>query len=162
MISPNFVPLEEWARENDLRFASRAELIANPKVQALYEGIVEGINGNLARFEKLKRVLLVADEFTADNGVLTPTMKLKQARDRRALQEADRRAVRTGRSNGCAVALQPMHLQELLQRKLASSNTTLTKFDAISSNAGDRSLSLPAKRCLKDVRSTAPLTPSRV
>ena len=83
MISPNFILLEEWARENDLRFASRAELIANPKVQALYEGIVEGINGNLARFEKLKRVLLVADEFTADNGVLTPTMKLK----RRVIEE---------------------------------------------------------------------------
>ena len=83
MISPNFALLEEWARENDIPFASRAELIANPKVQALYEGIVEGINGNLARFEKLKRVLLVADEFTADNGVLTPTMKLK----RRVIEE---------------------------------------------------------------------------
>jgi long-chain acyl-CoA synthetase len=57
---------------------SRADLIANPKVQALYEGIVEGINQNLARFEKLKRVLLVADEFTADNGALTPTMKLRR------------------------------------------------------------------------------------
>src|ERR1019366_482415 len=73
----------EWARENSVPFASRAELIANPKVQALYEGIVEGINGNLARFEKLKRVLLVADEFTPDNGVLTPTMKLK----RRVIEE---------------------------------------------------------------------------
>ncbi len=83
MISPNFILLEEWARENDVSCASRAELIASPKVQALYEGIVEGINGNLARFEKLKRVLLVADEFTADNGVLTPTLKLK----RRVIEE---------------------------------------------------------------------------
>jgi len=83
MVSPNFVLLEDWARENNVSFASRAELIANPKVQALYEGIVEGINGNLARFEKLKRVLLVADEFTADNGALTPTMKLR----RRVIEE---------------------------------------------------------------------------
>ena len=36
------------------------------------------MNQNLARFEKLKRVMLVADEFTADNGALTPTMKLKR------------------------------------------------------------------------------------
>ncbi len=78
MVSPNFALLEEWARENDVSFTSRAELIADPKVLALYEGIVEGINGNLARFEKLKRVLLVADEFTADNGALTPTMKLRR------------------------------------------------------------------------------------
>jgi long-chain acyl-CoA synthetase len=78
LVSPNFGPLEEWARENNVGFESRAKLVANPKVQALYEGIVEDINQNLARFEKLKRVMLVADEFTIDNGVLTPTMKLKR------------------------------------------------------------------------------------
>jgi long-chain acyl-CoA synthetase len=44
----------------------------------LYEGVVESVNQNLARFEKLKRVMLVPDEFTADNGALTPTMKLKR------------------------------------------------------------------------------------
>lgn len=89
LISPNFVLLEEWARENNIPFASRAELIANPKVQAVYEGIVEGINGNLARFEKLKRVLLVADEFSADNGALTPTMKLR----RRVIEERYKRQI---------------------------------------------------------------------
>jgi long-chain acyl-CoA synthetase len=83
LVSPNFAALEEWARENEIAFTSRADLIANPKVQALYEGIVEGINQNLARFEKLKRVLLVADEFTADDGALTPTMKLR----RRVIEE---------------------------------------------------------------------------
>ena len=89
LVSPNFVPLEAWAKENDIPFTSRAELIANPKVQALYEEIVEGINGNLARFEKLKRVLLVADEFTAENGALTPTMKLR----RRVIEERYRRQI---------------------------------------------------------------------
>jgi len=83
LISPNFRPLEEWARENSIPFTSRAELIADPKVQALYESIVEAINTNLARFEKLKRVMLVADEFTVDNGALTPTMKLR----RRVIEE---------------------------------------------------------------------------
>ena len=78
MISPNFAALEEWAQANEIAFSSRAELVANPKVQSLYEGIVEGINQNLARFEKLKRVMLVPDEFTADNGALTPTLKLRR------------------------------------------------------------------------------------
>jgi long-chain acyl-CoA synthetase len=89
IVSPNFVQLEDWARENNVSFASRAELVAHPKVQSLYEGIIEGINGNLARFEKLKRVLLVADEFTADNGALTPTMKLR----RRVIEERYRREI---------------------------------------------------------------------
>jgi long-chain acyl-CoA synthetase len=78
IISPNFPLLEDWARTNELPFASRAELVANPKVQALYEQIIEATNQNLARFEKLKRVLLVADEFTVENGALTPTMKLRR------------------------------------------------------------------------------------
>ncbi len=83
MVSPNFTLLEDWARTNNVTFSSRAELVANPKVQALYEGIVEEVNQKLARFEKLKRVLLVPDEFTPDNGALTPTMKLR----RRVIEE---------------------------------------------------------------------------
>jgi long-chain acyl-CoA synthetase len=78
MISPNFQLLEEWARTNEISFSSRADLVANPKVQAVYEGIVDSINQNLARFEQLKRVLLVADEFTPENGIMTPTLKLKR------------------------------------------------------------------------------------
>jgi long-chain acyl-CoA synthetase len=78
ILSPNFPQLEEWARSNHIPVASRAELVAHPKVQALYEQVVDGVNQNLARFEKLKRVMLVADEFSADNGALTPTMKLRR------------------------------------------------------------------------------------
>jgi long-chain acyl-CoA synthetase len=78
IVSPNFALLEGWAHNNNIAFSSRAELVADRKVQALYEGIVEEVNQNLARFEKLKRVMLVPDEFTADNGALTPTMKLRR------------------------------------------------------------------------------------
>jgi long-chain acyl-CoA synthetase len=83
IISPNFTVLEDWARTNDIAFSSRAELVGNPKVQALYDGVVDEVNQKLARFEKLKRVLLVADEFSPDNGALTPTMKLR----RRVIEE---------------------------------------------------------------------------
>lgn len=89
IVSPNFVALEQWARANNIPFASRQELVANPKVQSLYEEIVESVNQNLARFEKLKRVMLVADEFTAENGALTPTMKLK----RRVIEERYREQI---------------------------------------------------------------------
>jgi long-chain acyl-CoA synthetase len=89
VVSPNFALLEDWARNNDVTFSSRAELVASPRVQALYEGIVEEVNQNLARFEKLKRVLLVPDEFTADNGALTPTLKLR----RRVIEERFRNQI---------------------------------------------------------------------
>jgi len=89
LISPNFAVLEDWAHENRITFSSRTELLANPKIQALYEGIVEETNKNLAQFEKLKRVLLVPDEFTAENGALTPTMKLR----RRVIEERYRQQI---------------------------------------------------------------------
>jgi long-chain acyl-CoA synthetase len=78
LIAPNFVVLEEWARGHEVAFSSRQELVALPEVCSLYEGIVDGLNANLARFEKLKKVILVADEFSAENGTLTASMKLRR------------------------------------------------------------------------------------
>ncbi len=39
---------------------------------------MEELNLNLARFERLKRVLLVPDDFSAENGTLTASMKLRR------------------------------------------------------------------------------------
>lgn len=78
IISPCFALLDDWAHANHISFSSRRELIANPKVKALYEGIVGEVNLNLARYETLKKILLVPDEFTADDGSLTPTLKLRR------------------------------------------------------------------------------------
>lgn len=78
LISPHFPLLEDWARANKVSFGSREDLVADPKVQKLYEGIVEDLNANLARFEKLKRVLVVADEFSPADGTLTHTFKVRR------------------------------------------------------------------------------------
>jgi long-chain acyl-CoA synthetase len=83
LISPHFPVLEDWARANQIEIASRQTLVAHVKVQALYEGIVEEVNQNLARFERLKRVLLVAEEFSAADGTLTHTFKMR----RRGIEE---------------------------------------------------------------------------
>ena len=78
VIVPNFVALEEWARERNIAFNNREELVARPEVRAVYDQIVAEVNTGLAQFEKLKKVLLIADEFTIANGFLTPTMKLRR------------------------------------------------------------------------------------
>jgi long-chain acyl-CoA synthetase len=89
LIAPSFTMLEQWARENQVNFASRSELVAAPRVQTLYEGIVQECNQKLARFERLKKVILVAEEFSAENGTLTASMKLR----RRAVEERYRREI---------------------------------------------------------------------
>ena len=78
IISPAFPLLEEWARANHILFSSREELVDHPKVRALYQGIVGEVNRGLARYETLKKILLVPDEFTASDGTLTPTLKLRR------------------------------------------------------------------------------------
>jgi long-chain acyl-CoA synthetase len=83
LISPHFPVLEDWARANKIEFASRADLVAHAKVQALYEGIVEELNTSLARFERLKRVLLISEEFSPADGTLTHTFKVR----RRGIEE---------------------------------------------------------------------------
>ena len=78
LIAPCFPVLEDWARRHRLQYSSRDELVKRHEVQSLYEGIVAQVNENLARFEKLKKVLLVAEEFSPRNGTLTASMKLRR------------------------------------------------------------------------------------
>jgi long-chain acyl-CoA synthetase len=78
LIAPNFPLLEDWAKANNIAFKDRRELIDHPGVQALYEGIVSDLNSRLARFERLKRMTLVPDEFSVASGELTPSLKLKR------------------------------------------------------------------------------------
>ena len=78
LISPHFPLLEDWARTNHIAFSTRKELVDNPRVQALYQGIVADLNHTLARFEKLKKVIVVPDEFSAQDGTLTASFKLRR------------------------------------------------------------------------------------
>ena len=89
LISPYFALLEDWARANNVPFNSRQDLVAHSRVQALYKGIAEDLNQNLARFEKLKKVLLVAEEFSAENGTLTASLKMR----RRVVEERYREQI---------------------------------------------------------------------
>jgi len=83
LISPHFPLLEEWAHVNGISFGSRAELVGDVKVRGLYEGIVSELNHNMAKFEQLKKVIIVDEEFSAATGTLTHTMKVR----RRGIEE---------------------------------------------------------------------------
>jgi long-chain acyl-CoA synthetase len=89
LISPYFPLLEDWARANHVSFSSREELVAHDRVRELYEGIVAEINRDLARFEQLKKVLLIPHEFSAEDGTLTASMKLR----RRVVEERYREQI---------------------------------------------------------------------
>ena len=78
LLAPNFAALEDWARHHGIGAKSRAELVADPRVIALYGEIVREANLGLANFETLKRFRVVAEEWAQETGELTPSMKLKR------------------------------------------------------------------------------------
>jgi long-chain acyl-CoA synthetase len=78
LISPNFAALESWAKQNGVATGDHAAMVKDPKVQKMYEDIVAQVNTSLAHFESIKKVGVVPDEWTAESGELTPSLKLKR------------------------------------------------------------------------------------
>ncbi len=78
LIVPNFEFLENHAEKNNISFNSRDELIKNPEIIKFYEGVVESRTESLGKVEKIKKIALLPNELTQEEGELTPTMKLKR------------------------------------------------------------------------------------
>ena len=46
--------------------------------QELIQGVVDGVNAKLSRYEQIKRFTILPRDFSADLGAVTPTLKLKR------------------------------------------------------------------------------------
>jgi len=78
LVVPNFDSLERWARERNLAYATRPELLQLPDVLAKVEREVMSQLRDLAKFETPKKVVLLENDFTIESGELTPTLKVKR------------------------------------------------------------------------------------
>ena len=78
LIIPSFPELDAFAQEKGVPTADRAQLVQHPEVQKLYEEAVKHANAQLARYETLKRFIVLPVEFTQASGELTPTLKVKR------------------------------------------------------------------------------------
>lgn len=80
LIVPAFETLEPWARAAGIDFGTRAELIAHPRVLALYQERVDQHNRTLAPWEQIRRFRLLPRELTIEEGEITPTLKVRRQR----------------------------------------------------------------------------------
>jgi long-chain acyl-CoA synthetase len=78
LIVPDFEKLGEWANSQNISTRDREELVMNPKIIDFMQRQVDEKTSELAQFEKIKKVQLLATEFTIDGGELTPTLKVKR------------------------------------------------------------------------------------
>jgi long-chain acyl-CoA synthetase len=78
LVVPDFENLNAWAATNGVGTADRAALARDERVRELLEREALGRLSGFARYELPKKVLVLADEFTIENGMLTPTLKVKR------------------------------------------------------------------------------------
>ena len=78
VIVPDFIVMEKVAKEKGLPI-DKNEFVHNPAVIKMYEDeIRDHLKKNFASYELPKKILLLSEGFTTENGMLTPTLKLKR------------------------------------------------------------------------------------
>ncbi|MBX7191134.1 MAG: long-chain fatty acid--CoA ligase [Sandaracinaceae bacterium] len=77
LVVANMAEVQKWADAHGVS-GSGAALLENDKVQALLREEVDKHSADFKQFEKIKKIKLISEDFTVDNGMLTPKMSLKR------------------------------------------------------------------------------------
>jgi long-chain acyl-CoA synthetase len=83
LLVPNFAGLEAKGRDTGHDIGTHDEAVANPWVRQFVNDEMERLTASFAQYERPKRFALISEDFTAANGQLTYTLKLK----RRAIEQ---------------------------------------------------------------------------
>lgn len=83
LIVPDFAELRRYADAHGIDSDDNAALVADPRIQELYELRLARLLADFAPFEQIKRFTLLPQPFTMESGELTNTLKIK----RRAVAE---------------------------------------------------------------------------
>lgn len=79
IIQPNFLVLKNYLEIKNLSIpSSNEELIKVPQILDVIDREIVKMNKELGNWEKIKKFELTPDEWTIDDGLLTPTLKLKR------------------------------------------------------------------------------------
>jgi long-chain acyl-CoA synthetase len=78
LIVPVWEQLESYCKLKGIEVESRSELCRHPRIIDLLQRQIDALTPNLARFERIKKVALLENEFTIEGGELTPTLKIKR------------------------------------------------------------------------------------
>ena len=78
LVVPEFRILEEYARENRIKFDTREDLCNNDKIQKMMMERISTLQQGLAHYEQIKRMTLLPHHFSMESGELTNTLKLKR------------------------------------------------------------------------------------
>jgi long-chain acyl-CoA synthetase len=78
LIVPNWDNVIDYAKSKGVDQIDPTKLCSEKVVAHLFENVLERVNANLSRYEQIKRCKLLCKELTAEEGELTPTLKVKR------------------------------------------------------------------------------------
>ncbi|HJS48019.1 MAG TPA: long-chain fatty acid--CoA ligase [Gemmatimonadales bacterium] len=78
LVVPNYEKLRQWLAATGMPGGTDAELAGRHGVERKVEEEVTGLLKELAHFEMPKRFLLLTEDFSIENGMLTPSLKVKR------------------------------------------------------------------------------------
>ena len=78
LIIPAFEELKKWAGKNGVAAQSNAALVKDEKVIDFYNNLTQKYNEGFAKWEQVKKIVLLSEQWTVESGEMTPTMKVKR------------------------------------------------------------------------------------
>jgi long-chain acyl-CoA synthetase len=78
LIVPDWEQMRAYAQHKGLNLKTPAEFCADPRILDLFQRQVDANTTVLAKYEKVKRVALIENEFSIAGGEMTPTLKVKR------------------------------------------------------------------------------------
>ncbi len=78
LIVPERDAIETWARKRGIAVKGNSALVQHEEIRRLIAQEIERATQDCAPFEKIKAFQLIAEEFSVDNGLLTPTLKVRR------------------------------------------------------------------------------------
>jgi long-chain acyl-CoA synthetase len=78
LVAPSLPNLEDIGRQLQLTWSHRDELLAHPAILDELRRRAGELTAKLAKHEQIRDLRLLVEEFTQENGLLTPTLKVKR------------------------------------------------------------------------------------
>jgi long-chain acyl-CoA synthetase len=75
IVVPNPEGITRWAKQHDKTIG---DVATDPDVKALLQSELDRLSSSFKSYERPKNVLVVSEDFTVQNGLLTPSLKVKR------------------------------------------------------------------------------------
>ncbi|HEX6819299.1 MAG TPA: long-chain fatty acid--CoA ligase [Ktedonobacterales bacterium] len=72
------VALKKWADDNGIQYSDLGEVYSSPQLRAYLTPYIDAVNKTLASYETVKYWDILPEDFTIENGLLTPTLKIRR------------------------------------------------------------------------------------